>query len=114
MVGSVLMQRMQEEGDFAHIEPVFFTTSNPGGNAPAMAKNETKLKSATDIDELKKCEIIISCQGGDYTTEVFPQLRAAGWNGYWIDAASTLRMEKDAVIVLDPVNMHVTAPCRAC
>jgi aspartate-semialdehyde dehydrogenase len=107
MVGSVLMQRMQEEGDFAHIEPVFFTTSNPGGNAPAMAKNETKLKSATDIDELKKCEIIISCQGGDYTTEVFPQLRAAGWNGYWIDAASTLRMEKDAVIVLDPVNMHV-------
>jgi aspartate-semialdehyde dehydrogenase len=107
MVGSVLMQRMQEEGDFAHIEPVFFTTSNPGGNAPAMAKNETKLKSATDIDELKKCEIIISCQGGDYTTEVFPQLRAAGWNGYWIDAASTLRMEQDAVIVLDPVNMHV-------
>jgi len=107
MVGSVLMQRMQEEGDFAHIEPVFFTTSNPGGNAPAMAKNETKLKSATDIDELKKCEIIISCQGGDYTTDVFPKLRAAGWNGYWIDAASTLRMEKDAVIVLDPVNMHV-------
>ncbi|MBV7535742.1 aspartate-semialdehyde dehydrogenase [Duganella sp. sic0402] len=107
MVGSVLMQRMREEGDFAHIEPVFFTTSNAGGNAPAMAKNETKLKSATDIDELKKCEIIISCQGGDYTTEVFPQLRAAGWNGYWIDAASTLRMEKDAVIVLDPVNMHV-------
>lgn len=107
MVGSVLMQRMQEEGDFAHIEPVFFTTSNPGGNAPAMAKNETKLKSATDIDELKKCEIIISCQGGDYTSEVFPKLRAAGWNGYWIDAASTLRMEKDAVIVLDPVNMHV-------
>ncbi|WP_373988332.1 aspartate-semialdehyde dehydrogenase [Duganella sp. BuS-21] len=107
MVGSVLMQRMQEEGDFAHIEPVFFTTSNPGGNAPAMAKNETKLKSATDIDELKKCEIIISCQGGDYTTEVFPKLRAAGWNGYWIDAASTLRMDQDAVIVLDPVNMHV-------
>ena len=107
MVGSVLMQRMQEEGDFAHIEPVFFTTSNPGGDAPAMAKNETKLKSATDIDELKKCEIIISCQGGDYTSDVFPKLRAAGWNGYWIDAASTLRMEKDAVIVLDPVNMHV-------
>ena len=107
MVGSVLMQRMQEEGDFAHIEPVFFTTSNPGGDAPSMAKNETKLKSATDIDELKKCEIIISCQGGDYTTEVFPKLRAAGWNGYWIDAASTLRMEKDAVIVLDPINLHV-------
>jgi len=107
MVGSVLMQRMQEEDDFAHIEPVFFTTSNPGGAAPAMAKNETKLKSATDIEELKKCEIIISCQGGDYTSDVFPKLRAAGWNGYWIDAASTLRMEKDAVIVLDPVNMHV-------
>ncbi|HJV00165.1 MAG TPA: aspartate-semialdehyde dehydrogenase [Burkholderiaceae bacterium] len=107
MVGSVLMQRMREEGDFAHIEPVFFTTSNPGGAAPAMAKNETTLKSATDIAELSKCEIIISCQGGDYTSDVFPKLRAAGWNGYWIDAASTLRMEKDAVIVLDPVNMHV-------
>jgi len=107
MVGSVLMQRMQDEGDFAHIEPVFFTTSNPGGDAPKMAKNETKLKSATDIAELSKCEIIISCQGGDYTTEVYPQLRAAGWNGYWIDAASTLRMNDDAVIVLDPVNKHV-------
>ncbi|WP_082439713.1 MULTISPECIES: aspartate-semialdehyde dehydrogenase [unclassified Massilia] len=107
MVGSVLMKRMQDEGDFDHIEPVFFTTSNPGGPAPAMAKNETKLKSATDIAELSKCEIIISCQGGDYTTEVFPQLRAAGWNGYWIDAASTLRMNDDAVIVLDPVNLNV-------
>jgi aspartate-semialdehyde dehydrogenase len=107
MVGSVLMQRMQDEGDFAHIEPVFFTTSNPGGAAPKMAKNETKLKSATDITELAKCEIIISCQGGDYTTEVYPQLRAAGWNGYWIDAASTLRMSDDAIIVLDPVNMDV-------
>lgn len=107
MVGSVLMQRMQDEGDFAHIEPVFFTTSNPGGDAPKMAKNETKLKSATDIAELSKCEIIISCQGGDYTTEVFPKLRAAGWNGYWIDAASTLRMSDDAVIVLDPVNLDV-------
>jgi len=107
MVGSVLMQRMQEEGDFAHIEPVFFTTSNTGGAAPSMAKNETVLKDATNIDELKRCEIIISCQGGDYTSAVFPQLRAAGWNGYWIDAASTLRMEKDAVIVLDPVNLNV-------
>jgi aspartate-semialdehyde dehydrogenase len=107
MVGSVLMQRMQEEGDFAHIEPLFFTTSNPGGAAPAMAKNETTLKSATDIAELSRCEIIISCQGGDYTSEVYPQLRAAGWNGYWIDAASTLRMNEDAVIVLDPVNQHV-------
>lgn len=107
MVGSVLMQRMQEEGDFDHIEPVFFTTSNPGGAAPKMAKNETTLKSATDITELSKCEIIISCQGGDYTSDVFPQLRAAGWNGYWIDAASTLRMNDDAVIVLDPVNRSV-------
>ena len=107
MVGSVLMQRMQDEGDFAHIEPVFFTTSNAGGAAPKMAKNETTLKSAHDIAELSKCEIIISCQGGDYTTEVFPQLRAAGWNGYWIDAASTLRMNDDAVIVLDPVNRDV-------
>ena len=107
MVGSVLMQRMQDEGDFAHIEPVFFTTSNAGGKAPAMAKNETTLKDATDIAELSKCEIIISCQGGDYTSDVFPKLRAAGWNGYWIDAASTLRMNDDAVIVLDPVNLHV-------
>ena len=107
MVGSVLMQRMQEEGDFAHIEPVFFTTSNTGGSAPAMAKNETILKDANNIAELSKCDIIISCQGGDYTSAVFPQLRAAGWNGYWIDAASTLRMKDDAVIVLDPVNRKV-------
>ncbi|WP_199710753.1 aspartate-semialdehyde dehydrogenase [Noviherbaspirillum cavernae] len=107
MVGSVLMQRMQEEGDFAHIEPVFFSTSNAGGKAPAMAKNETTLKDANNIDELKKCDIIITCQGGDYTTEIFPQLRSAGWNGYWIDAASTLRMNDDAIIILDPVNLDV-------
>ena len=107
MVGSVLMQRMRDEGDFAHIEPVFFTTSNAGGKAPAMAKIETTLKDALDITELYKCDIIISCQGGDYTSEVFPKLRAAGWNGYWIDAASTLRMNDDAVIVLDPVNLDV-------
>jgi aspartate-semialdehyde dehydrogenase len=106
MVGSVLMQRMQEEGDFAHIEPVFFSTSNTGGTAPAMA-NEKTLKDANDIDALKKCEIIITCQGGDYTNEVFPKLRAAGWNGHWIDAASSLRMNDDAVIVLDPVNLPV-------
>jgi aspartate-semialdehyde dehydrogenase len=81
MVGSVLMQRMRDEGDFAHIEPVFFTTSNAGGAAPSMAKNETTLKDATDITELAKCEIIISCQGGDFTGEVFPKLRASGWNG---------------------------------
>ena len=107
MVGSVLMQRMQQEGDFAHIEPVFFSTSNAGGKAPAMAKNETTLKDANNIDELKRCDIIITCQGGDYTTEVFPKLRAAGWNGYWIDAASTLRMKDDAIIILDPVNLNV-------
>ncbi len=107
MVGSVLMQRMQEENDFAHIEPVFFSTSNAGGKAPSMAKNETSLKDANDIDALKKCDIILTCQGGDYTTEFFPKLRAAGWNGYWIDAASTLRMKDDAIIVLDPVNLNV-------
>ena len=107
MVGSVLMQRMQEEGDFEHIEPVFFTTSNKGGKAPAMAKKETILQDANDIDALKKCDIIITCQGGDYTTEIFPKLRAAGWDGYWIDAASTLRMKDDAVIILDPVNQNV-------
>lgn len=107
MVGSVLMQRMQEENDFAHIEPVFFSTSNAGGKAPAMAKNETALKDANDIDALKQCDIILTCQGGDYTTEIYPKLRAAGWNGYWIDAASTLRMKDDAIIVLDPVNLDV-------
>ncbi len=107
MVGSVLMDRMQSEGDFALIEPVFFSTSNAGGQAPAWAKNETTLKNAFDIDALKKCDIIISTQGGDYTTEVFPKLRAAGWTGHWIDAASTLRMNDDAVIILDPVNLPV-------
>ena len=107
MVGSVLMERMTQEKDFDLIEPVFFSTSNAGGQAPAQAKNETTLQDAHDIDALKKCDIIISCQGGDYTSAVFPKLRAAGWKGHWIDAASTLRMEKDAVIVLDPVNMPV-------
>ncbi len=107
MVGSVLMQRMQEENDFALIEPVFFSTSNTGGAAPSFAKNETKLKDATSIDDLRKCDVIITCQGGDYTNDVFPKLRAAGWNGYWIDAASSLRMKDDALIVLDPVNLDV-------
>jgi aspartate-semialdehyde dehydrogenase len=107
MVGSVLMDRMQAEGDFGLIEPVFFSTSNAGGKAPAQAKNESVLKDAFDIEALKKCDIVITCQGGDYTTEVFPKLRAAGWNGHWIDAASTLRMKDDAVIVLDPVNLPV-------
>jgi aspartate-semialdehyde dehydrogenase len=107
MVGSVLMQRMQEEGDFDHFEPIFFSTSNAGGKAPAMAKNETTLKDANDIEALKKCDVVLTAQGGDYTNDVFPRLRAAGWNGYWIDAASSLRMKDDAIIVLDPVNMGV-------
>ena len=107
MVGSVLMDRMQAENDFAHFEPLFFSTSNAGGAAPAQAKNETRLQDAHDIDALKRCDIILTCQGGDYTSAVYPKLRAAGWNGHWIDAASTLRMEKDAVIVLDPVNLPV-------
>ena len=107
MVGSVLMDRMQAEGDFGLIEPLFFSTSNAGGAAPAQAKNESRLKNALDIDALKRCDIVITAQGGDYTTEVFPKLRAAGWAGHWIDAASTLRMKDDAVIILDPVNMPV-------
>jgi len=107
MVGSVLMQRMREEDDFALIEPVFFTTSNPGGKAPSFAKGAPPLKDAKNIDELRRLDIIISCQGGDYTTEVFPKLRAAGWTGHWIDAASSLRMKDDTVIILDPVNLDV-------
>ncbi len=105
MVGSVLLERMQAEGDFDLIEPLFFSTSNAGGRAPSMAKNETTLRDGFDIEALKRCEIIITAQGGEYTADVFPQLRAAGWKGHWIDAASTLRMKDDAVIVLDPVNM---------
>ena len=107
MVGSVLMDRMTAEGDFDLIEPMFFSTSNAGGKAPAQARNETQLQDAFDIEQLKRCDIIITAQGGDYTSEVFPKLRAAGWTGHWIDAASTLRMEDDAVIVLDPVNLPV-------
>jgi aspartate-semialdehyde dehydrogenase len=107
MVGSVLIDRMIAEGDFGLIEPMFFSTSNAGGKAPAQAKNETALKDAFDITALKKCDIIITAQGGDYTSDVFPKLRAAGWTGHWIDAASTLRMNDDAVIILDPVNMPV-------
>jgi aspartate-semialdehyde dehydrogenase len=107
MVGSVLMDRMQAEGDFGLIVPVFFSTSNAGGKAPAQAKNETTLKDASDIEALKRCDIIITAQGGDYTTEIFPKLRASGWKGHWIDAASTLRMRDDAVIILDPVNLPV-------
>jgi aspartate-semialdehyde dehydrogenase len=107
MVGSVLMQRMQAEGDFALIEPVFFSTSNAGGAAPEMAKNETRLFEASDLVALKRCDIIVTAQGGEYTKAIYPKLRAAGWKGYWIDAAKTLRMQDDAVIVLDPVNLPV-------
>ena len=107
MVGSVLMDRMLAEKDFDLIEPIFFSTSNVGGAAPAMAKNETRLWDGNDVNALKACDIIITCQGGDYTSEVFPKLRAAGWHGHWIDAASTLRMKDDAVIILDPVNLPV-------
>ena len=107
MVGSVLMDRMVEEKDFDLIEPVFFSTSNAGGAAPAQAKAHKTLQDANDIAALAQCDIVITCQGGDYTKDIFPQLRANGWNGHWIDAASSLRMEQDAVIVLDPVNDHI-------
>jgi aspartate-semialdehyde dehydrogenase len=104
MVGSVLLQRMQEEGDFAYIEPVFFSTSQAGQDAPM---NAGTLKDASDLVELAKLDVVITCQGGDYTKAVHPALRNAGWQGYWIDAASSLRMEQDAVIILDPVNRQV-------
>ncbi|PUE25442.1 aspartate-semialdehyde dehydrogenase [Limnohabitans sp. JirII-29] len=107
MVGSVLMDRMAQEKDFELIEPLFFSTSNAGGPAPSFAKNEILLQDANDITALKRCDIILTCQGGDYTKEVYPKLRAAGWTGHWIDAASSLRMADDAVIVLDPVNRDV-------
>ena len=112
MVGSVLMGRMKEERDFDHIDPVFFTTSNVGGKAPDIGRTIDggqlpPLKDASSIDELKLCDTIITCQGGDYTKEIYPQLRASGWNGYWIDAASTLRMKDEAIIILDPVNGNV-------
>ena len=107
MVGSVLMDRMAAEGDFDLIEPLFFSTSNAGGKAPIWAKNETVLQDAYDIDALKRCNAIVTAQGGDYTSSVFAKLRATGWQGHWIDAASTLRMEDSAVITLDPVNMNV-------
>ena len=104
MVGSVLMQRMREENDFALIEPVFFSTSNVGGKGPV---GDAPLADARSIDALRKMDTIITCQGGDYTNEVFGPLRATGWSGFWIDAASTLRMKDDAVIILDPLNDHV-------
>ncbi|OGA66844.1 MAG: aspartate-semialdehyde dehydrogenase [Betaproteobacteria bacterium RIFCSPLOWO2_12_FULL_65_14] len=105
MVGSVLVQRMREERDFDHIEPVFFSSSQAGGKAPEIGKPAEPVKNASDLAELKKLPVIISCQGGDYTNDVYPRLRQEGWKGYWIDAASALRMKDDAVIILDPVNM---------
>lgn len=107
MVGSVLMERMQTEGDFDLIEPMFFSTSNAGGPAPAWAKNEARLQDASDLAALKRCDIIVTAQGGEYTSAVHAPLRAAGWQGHWIDAASTLRMARSSVIVLDPVNLPV-------
>jgi aspartate-semialdehyde dehydrogenase len=107
MVGSVLMQRMREEKDFTGLDPVFFSTSNAGGHAPEEAGDGGTLKNATDLRELARCEVLISCQGGEYTTEIYGPLRKGNWNGYWIDAASTLRMSEDAVIILDPVNADV-------
>lgn len=108
MVGSVLMDRMVEENNFANINPIFFTTSQAGQKAPVFAgKYAGELKNAFDIEELQKLDIIVTCQGGDYTNEVYPKLKATGWNGYWVDAASALRMQDDAIIVLDPVNQHV-------
>ncbi len=104
MVGSVLMQRMHAEQDFALIEPVFFSTSQVGAMGPFIGKETAPLKDARSIEQLKAMDVVISCQGGDYTNDVFPRLRSAGWKGYWIDAASALRMNDDAVIVLDPIN----------
>lgn len=107
MVGSVLLQRMREENDFVGIEPIFFSTSNVGGQAPKEAGDGRMLRSAKDLHELAKCTVLISCQGGEYTTDVYGPLRKNGWKGFWIDAASTLRMSDDAVIILDPVNSSV-------
>lgn len=107
MVGSVLMQRMRDENDFSLFQPVFFSTSNSGGAAPSWADGAGPLQDAYDINALKKLPIILTAQGGDYTSAVYPKLRASGWDGIWIDAASTLRMDKDAIIVLDPVNRAV-------
>jgi aspartate-semialdehyde dehydrogenase len=107
MVGSVLMQRMLEENDFALVDPEFFSSSNVGGEGPAIGKPVGPLKNAYDISALASQDVVLTCQGGDYTTQVYPKLRASGWDGYWIDAAKTLRMQDDAVIVLDPVNRPI-------
>jgi len=107
MVGSVLVQRMREERDFDHIEPLFFSTSQAGGKGPAIGKETAPVGNAADLEALKRLPVIVSCQGGDYTRDVYPKLRQGGWKGYWIDAASALRMKDDAVIILDPVNLRL-------
>ncbi len=107
MVGSVLVERMRQERDFEQLEPVFFSTSQAGGKAPAVGRDVARVQDARDLKALKELPVIVSCQGGDYTNEVYPRLRSEGWKGYWIDAASALRMQDDAVIILDPVNMPV-------
>ena len=107
MVGSVLVQRMREARDFDHIDPVFFSTSQAGAAAPDIGKRAPAVKDARDIASLSANDVLISCQGGDYTSEMYPRLRQSGWDGYWIDAASTLRMAPDAVLILDPVNSDV-------
>jgi aspartate-semialdehyde dehydrogenase len=107
MVGSVLVQRMREERDFEHIDPVFFSTSQAGAAAPEIGKRAPAVKDARDVAALSANDVLISCQGGDYTTEMYPRLRQSGWDGYWIDAASTMRMTADSVLILDPVNRDV-------
>jgi len=107
MVGSVLMQRMRDEADFDNIEPVFFTTSQLGQAGPDVGKEVPALQDANSVDALRPMDVIVTCQGGDYTKAIYPQLRASGWKGYWIDAASSLRMDDDSIVVLDPVNRDV-------
>src|SRR5215475_665564 len=107
MVGSVLMRRMREERDFDHIEPTFLTTSNVGGKGPEIGRDVGPLADARSIDTMKVLDAVVTCQGREYTNDAYPKLRAAGWQGYWIDASSALRMNDDAVIILDPVNLEV-------
>ncbi|MGB7904045.1 MAG: aspartate-semialdehyde dehydrogenase, partial [Steroidobacteraceae bacterium] len=108
MVGSVLMQRMAVERDLDQVDPVFFSTSQAGGAGPVInGRPSGALQNASDLQALAQCDVVVTCQGGDYTNDIHPRLRAAGWKGYWIDAASALRMKSDAVIILDPVNRNV-------
>ena len=112
MVGSVLLERMRAERDFDHVQPTFFSTSQAGGAAPAIGRETAPVQDANDLDALRKLPILISCQGGDYTTAIHGRLRSSGWDGYWIDAASTLRMADTSVVVLDPVNLPVMQQAR--